>query len=67
MVLHLNCGKKMLKNKKRKRCDSLVMLSIKSLEVEPVTGVLQELSIKVNKGVFPFSEAMVDDVWAIPH
>ena len=58
---------KTLKNKKRKRSDSLVMLSVKSLEVEPVAGVLQELSIRVNKGVFPFSEATVDDIWAIPH
>ena len=30
------------------------MLSTKSLEVELVAGVLQELSIRVNKGVCPF-------------
>ena len=30
------------------------MLSVKSLEVEPVARVLQELSIRVNKGVCPF-------------
>ena len=58
---------KTLQNKKVKQSDSLVMLSIKNIEVEPITAVLQELSIRVNKGVFPFSEAMVDDVWAIPH
>ena len=66
MLLPLNCGKT-LKNKKGKPSDSLVMLSVKSLEVDPITGVLQELSIRVNKGVCPFFEAMVDDVWAIPH
>ena len=43
------------------------MLSIKFLEVEPVAGILQYFSVRVNKGVCPFSEAMVDDVWAIPH
>ena len=35
------------------------MLSIKSLEVEPIAGVLQELSIRVNKGVCPFDIAEV--------
>ena len=30
------------------------MLSIKYLEVELIAGVLQELSIRVNKGVCPF-------------
>ena len=30
------------------------MLSVKYLEVEPVAGVLQEFSIRVNKGVCPF-------------
>ena len=45
----------------------VVISGIESLEVEPITGVLQELSIKVNKGVCPSYEAMVDDVWAIPH
>ena len=43
------------------------MLSAKFLKVEPIVGVLQELSIRVNEGVCPFSEAMVDNVWAIPH
>ena len=57
----------MLKNKKGKSSGSLVMLSVESLEVEPIVGILQELSIRVNKGVCPFSEATVDDVWAIPH
>ena len=31
------------------------MLSINFLEVEPIMGVLQELSIRVNKGVCPFN------------
>ena len=35
------------------------MLSIKSLEVEPIAGVLQEFSIRVNKGVCPFDIAKV--------
>ena len=42
-------------------------LRVKSLEVEPVTRVLQELSIRVDKGVCPFLEETVDDVWVIPH
>ena len=29
------------------------MLSVKFLEVEPIAGVLQELSIRVNEGVCP--------------
>ena len=45
----------------------MVMLRVKCLEVEPIAGVLQELFIRFNEGVFPFSEAMVDDLWAIPH
>ena len=45
----------------------MVMLSIKYLEVDPVARVLQELSIRVNKGVCPFSKAMVDDIWVVPH
>ena len=43
------------------------MLSVKFLEVEPIAGVLQELSIIVDEGVCPFTKAMVDDVRAIPH
>ena len=62
----MTCGKNVVK-KNGKSSDSLVMLSTKSLEVEPIMGVLQELSIRVNKGVYPFSKATVDDVWAIPH
>ena len=58
---------KMLQNKKGKRSDSLVMLRVNSLEVELITAVLQEFYIRVNKDVCPFSEAMVDDVWDIPH
>ena len=37
----------------------MVMLSIKSLKVDPIVGILQEFSIPVNKGVFPFSPSMV--------
>ena len=48
-----------MKSKKRKRSNSLVMLSIKSLKVEPIVGVLQELSIRLNKGVCPFAETKV--------
>ena len=58
---------KMLQNKKGKPSESLVMLSIESLEVEPITGVLQELSIRGNKGVCPFSKTTMDDIWALPH
>ena len=58
---------KMLQNKKGKQSDSLVMLSVKYLEVDPVTGVLEELSIRVNKNVCPFSEETVDEIWVIPH
>ena len=42
-------------------------LSVKSLKVEPIAGILQELSIRVHKGVCPFFEEMVDDIWAILH
>ena len=38
------------------------MLSVKFLEVEPIAGVLQELSIRVNEGVCPFFKATVDNV-----
>ena len=59
---------KMLKNKKREQSDSLVMLSIKYLEVEPIVGVLQELSIRVNEGVCIFSKTNVigrdDEIWS---
>ena len=43
------------------------MLSVKYLEVEPIARILQELYVRVNKGVCPFSKATVDDVRAIPH
>ena len=43
------------------------MLSVKSLKVECIAVVLQELSIRVNKGVCPFSKAMVDVIWVVPH
>ena len=58
---------KTLQNKKGKQSNSLVMLSIKYLEVEPIMGILQELSIRVNKGGCPFSEEMLDDIWDVPH
>ena len=35
------------------------MLSIKYLEVEPVAGVLQELSIRVNEEVCPLAKTKV--------
>ena len=57
---------KTLKTKKIKSRDSLVMLSVKPPDVAPVVGI-QELSIRVDKGVSPFFKEMVDDVWAIPH
>ena len=49
----------MLKNKKRKGSDSLVMLSVEYLKVELIAGVLQELSIRVNKEVCPLAEMKV--------
>ena len=35
------------------------MLSIKYIEVEPVVGVLQELSIRVNEEVCPLAKTKV--------
>ena len=59
MVLPLILLKNVEKNKKRKRIDSLVMSSVKSLEVEPVAGILQELSIRVNEEVCPLAKTKV--------
>ena len=43
------------------------MLCIKSLEVETISGVLQELSIMVSTNVYPLYEEVENDVWTIPH
>ena len=63
MVLPLTFGKK----QEKKMMQLIGDVKCKISWGEPIAGVLQELSIKVNEGVFPFSEEMVDDLWAIPH
>ena len=45
----------------------VIMLGIKSLEVDPVAGILQKLSIRVNKNVCPLAKAVVNGIWVIPH
>ena len=35
------------------------MLSVEFLEVEPIAGVLHELSIRVDEGVYPLAETKV--------
>ena len=59
MVFPLICGEKTLKNKKGKSSDSLVMLSVESLEVELIMGILQDFSIRFNEEVCPLAETKV--------
>ena len=41
--------------------------SVESLEVDPISGILQEVIIKVSEDIFPLDETSVDDIRAIPH
>ena len=45
----------------------MVELGIESLEVEPIVGILQEVTIKVRKEICPLDEASMDDIRVIPH
>ena len=40
---------------------------IKTLEVEPITGILQEVVVIVYNDICPLVEAAMDDICAIPH
>ena len=45
----------------------MVDLGIKYLKVEPIAGILQEVTIRVSKEVLPLIEESMDDIRAIPH
>ena len=45
----------------------VVSSDIEPLEVDPVTGILQELVVGVIKNIFLLAKAMVEDIWVIPH
>ena len=45
----------------------MVVLGIESLEVEPIVGILQEVTIRVSEEIFPLADTMMDYVRAIPH
>ena len=42
-------------------------LGIEPLEVEPIAGILQEVTVRVSKEVCSLIEAWMDDIWAIAH
>ena len=44
-----------------------VTSSTEPFDVDPITGILQEVVVKVNKDIFPLVKTLIDDIWAIPH
>ena len=44
-----------------------MMSSIELLEVEPIVGILQEVTIRVCEEKCPLAETSMDGIWAIPH
>ena len=42
-------------------------LGIESLEVEPIVGILQEVTFGVSKEVFPLVETTTNEIMAPPH
>ena len=40
---------------------------IEHIELEPIVGILQEVTVGVSKEVFPLFETLMDDIRAIPH
>ena len=40
---------------------------VKPLEVETIAGILQEVTVRVSKEIFPLAETSMDDIRAIPH
>ena len=41
--------------------------SIELLEVEPIAGILQEVTVGVCEEKFLLAETSMDGIWAIPH
>ena len=45
----------------------VVTSGVQPLEVDPIVGILQEVSIRVSKNICALSKVAVDDMWVIPH